>query len=491
MPQKDFVSWNAIINCFVRNGNCVESLEMLKEMYEFGFVPKPELLAGVLSLSVRCGCTMVGKMIHSLSIVDERFEKMVFLSTALVDFYWRSGDSVMAFRVFDSIEDKNEVSWTSMIVGYVGNREYLLAFDCFRKMQAEGIKPNRVTLITVLPTCIEIGSFRLGKDVHGYAFRHGFNSDLRLLSALINLYSKRLDSIPLAKKIFESSTQKDVVIWSSVISGFAQHSESAENSISVFNQMRESGFEPNDVTLLAILAACTNIPSINLGSGIHGYALKSGFDSNLSIKNSLINTYSKCGSLKDSHRVFLETSKPGRVSWSAIINAYGVHGFGEKALRIFNYMKESGTQPDSITLLSVLSACNHSGLVEEGRKVFLEALEDVELSVNLEHYACYIDLLGRAGEFECVGEVLRMMPMKASPKIMSSVVSACKVHGRLDVAETFLSWFIESEPGDAANLTLLSLVYGEFGKWLNVEGVRRDMKTRGLRKSYGFSRLES
>ncbi|KAI3746089.1 hypothetical protein L6452_08510 [Arctium lappa] len=118
MPQKDCISWNSMINCFVRNGNCVESLEMLKEMYEFGFVTKPELIASILSLCVRCGCTRVGKMIHALSIVDERFEKMVFLSTALLDLYWRSGDSVMTFRVFDAMEDKNEGAFRHFVLPF-------------------------------------------------------------------------------------------------------------------------------------------------------------------------------------------------------------------------------------------------------------------------------------------------------------------------------------------------------------------------------------
>ncbi|KVI07922.1 Pentatricopeptide repeat-containing protein [Cynara cardunculus var. scolymus] len=490
MPQKDFISWNSMINCFAQNGNCVESLEMLKEMYECGLVAKPELLASILSLCVQCGYTRVGKMIHALSIVDERFEKMVFLSTALLDLYWRSGDSVMAFHVFDATEDKNEVFWTSMIMGYVGNCDYLLAFDCFRQMQVEGIKPNRVTLITILPACVALGTIGLGKDIHGYAFRHGFNSDIRLLSALIHLYSKWVDSLSLAKLIFEWSTQKDIVLWSSIISGCSQHKESAENSILLFNQMQKEGVEPNSVTLLAVLTACTNIPSIRLGSEIHGYVLKSGLDSDLSITNSHINMYSKCGSLKDSHQVFREMATPDCVSWSALINAYGVHGYGAEALQLFNDMKENGMQHDSITLLAVLSACNHSGLVEEGHKLFSEAVKDDKLSVNLEHYACYIDLLGRAGKFDCAREVLRTMPMKPSPKIMSSLVSSCKLHGRLDVAETLLSWFIESEPGNTANHTLLSLIYAEFGKWLNVEGIQRNMKSRGLKKSCGYSRLE-
>ncbi|GJT41627.1 pentatricopeptide repeat-containing protein [Tanacetum coccineum] len=490
MSQRDCVSWNVMINCFLKNGRCVDALEVFKEMYGCGFVAKPELVAGVVSMCGRFGCEKSGKMIHGVCVVDERFEKTGFLLTALVDFYWRVGDSVMAFRVFDDMEDRNEVSWTAMIVGYVGICDYVMALDCFRRMQDEGIKPNRVTLISVLPACVELCTIRLGKVIHGYALRHGLKSDVRLQSSLVHLYSKHEDLLHLAELVFETSIQKDVVLWSSIIAGCSLHKQSAKKSISLFNRMQNEGVQPNYVTLLALLTACTNIPSITLGSDIHGYIIKSGLDSDLSVTNSLINMYAKCGSHKDSHQVFRELSIRDCVSWSSLINAYGLHGCGEEALQLFNEMKEKGIQYDSITFLAVLSACNHAGMVEEAHKLFSEVVKDNNLLVNLEHYACYIDLLGRAGKLECASEVLRTMPMKPSPNIMSSLVSACKIHGRLDVAETLLSWFIESEPDNAANYTLLSMIYAESGKWLDMEGVQRYMKSRGLKKSYGFSRLE-
>ncbi|KAI3518140.1 hypothetical protein L1887_06564 [Cichorium endivia] len=488
MPQRDCISWNSMINCFTQNGNFLESLKMFKEMYECGFVAKPELIASILSVCVRHGCTKAGRMIHALSITDERFdfENSVFLSTSLIDFYWKSSDSKMAFHVFDSMKNKNEVSWTSMILGYVGIHDSNMALDSFRKMQIEGIKPNIITLITILPTCLELHTI---KSIHAYAFRHGFNSDIRLSSSLIHLYSNHKDSLPLSKIIFDKSTEKDIVLWSSIITCYSHYQETAKTGLKLFNQMQKEGFRPNSITLLGILTACTNIPSINSGIGIHGYVFKTRLDSDLSIPNSLINMYAKCGSLQDSHKVFQEITTPDHVSWSALINAYGVHGYGEKALEIFKEMKEKGIQHDSITLLAVLSACNHSGLVKEGQRLFLEVKDDRKL-INLEHYACYIDLLGKAGKLEDVNEVIRTMPMKPSVKIMSSLVSNCKIHGRLDVAENLLSWFIEMEHGDVANYVLLSMIYAEFGKWLNVEGVWRDMKLRGLKKSCGFSRVE-
>ncbi|PWA25100.1 Pentatricopeptide repeat-containing protein [Artemisia annua] len=377
---------------------------VFKEMYGCGFVAKPELVACVVSVCGRFGCVKVGKMTHGVYVVDERFEKLVFLMTAL---------------------DVNEVSWTTMIVG--------------------------VTLISVSPACVELGTIGLEKDIHGYAFRHGLNSDMRLLSSLVHLYSKHEGSLYLAELIFETSIKKDV----------------------------NEGVQPNYVTLLLLLTACTDIPSITLGSGIHGYVIKSGLDSDLSVTNSLINMYAKCGSHKDSHQVFREMSIRDCVSWSSLINAHGLQGCGEEALQLFNEVKEKGIQYDSITFLVVLSACNHAGLVEEVHKLFSEVAKDDNLLVNLEHYACYIDLLGRAGKLECASDVLRTMPMKPNSKIVSSLVSACKIHGRC--CRNFVKLVYRLEPDNTANYTLLSMIYAEFGKWLNVEGVQRD-EIKGVEK---------
>ncbi|XP_074369605.1 pentatricopeptide repeat-containing protein At4g31070, mitochondrial [Apium graveolens] len=486
MPYKDSVSWNAMINCFIQNGCGLQALDMFAKMYALGFVPKSELIASLLSVCVRIGCVDIGRLIHAIVVLDERIEETVFLSTALVDLYWRCRKPMMAFYIFDMMEVRNEVSWTAMISGCATHHNYETALNCFISMQDEGVKPNRVTLIAILPASTTTG----GKQIHGYAFRHGYNSDIHFLSALIHMYCKSGETLDDAKLTFELSNNKDVVLWSSIIAGCSQNEDSAQDSIRYFNRMQKEEIAANYVTMLGLISACTNLSSISHGRVIHGYVLKCGLVSELSIGNCLVNMYSKCGSLTDSHQSFKELSTRDCISWGAIINAYALHGCGKEALNLLYEMQMSGIEADSITYLAVLSACNHAGLVEEGHTVFNKAVKVDNQSLSAKHYACHIDLLGRAGKLEDACDVIKAMPMKPSIRIWSSLVSACKLHGKLGVAEVLAHQLLLEEPKNAALHTLLSMVCAESGNWPAVEEVRNNMRVRGLRKSCGFSRIE-
>ncbi|KAI9110387.1 hypothetical protein K1719_018547 [Acacia pycnantha] len=491
MPHRDPITWNSMINCYLQNGYVVEALDTLKEMYSFDLVPKPELLASLLSMCGKIGLK-VGRQIHSLLIADERIEEKesVFLSTALMDFYFKCNDSLMASRVFNGMKVKNDVSWTAMISGYSSDQDYEKAFEFFNAMQGKGVEPNRVTLIALLPACAELGLLKHGEEIHGYALRRGFESDHRFSSALMNMYCKFEESFHLAELIFERSSYRDVVLWSSIIGGYSQRGDGS-NALKLLRQMMLEGIEPNSVTMLAVVSACTILSSLRQGYRIHGYVLKLGLDSDICLGNALINMYAKCGCLDGSHKIFQEMPNQDSVSWSTLITAYGLHGCGEQALNLFFDMKDKGVKPDSICFLAILSACNHSGLVVEGQKLFKQISEDCELPLTIEHYACQIDLLGRSGKIEDALEIMRTMPTKPSARIWSSLVSSCKLHGRLDIAEMLAPHLLRSEPENAANYTLLNMIYADHGRWHDIKRGRKFMKLRRLNKRYGFSQIEA
>ncbi|KAJ0089928.1 hypothetical protein Patl1_13984 [Pistacia atlantica] len=455
MPHREIISWNSIINCFTQSGYYTLSLKMLKQMYLCGFVPKPELIAGVLSLGAQSRDLTVGRQLHALVIIHGLIEESVFLSTALLDLYSKCGELMTALRVFDQAEIKNEVSWTAMISGCIDNQNYDMGIDCFRAMQIEGVKPNRVTLLVALLTCTELDFIEYGKAIHGYAYRHGFDWNHRLSSALMHMYCECAEALHPARIIFERSEVKDVVMWSSIIAGYSRIGD-CDEAMKLFRRMRVEGHEPNSVTLLAMISACTSLSSLSHGLGIHCYISKTALHSDVFIGNALINMYSKCGSLEASHLIFNEMACKDCVSWSTLINSYGLHGCGEEALQLLHKMLERGIEPDAITLLSILSACNH----------------------------------WKSGKIKDACEVVRTMPMKPSTKLLSSLVSACKIHGRLVVAEMLAHQLIESEPENAANYTLLSMIYAECCNWVGVEEVRSVMRVKGLNKCYGFSRID-
>ncbi|KAI9192206.1 hypothetical protein LWI28_019543 [Acer negundo] len=489
MPQRDTVSWNSIINCFCRYGYYFESLKMLKQMYSCGFVPKPELIASIISLCAQTGDLRVGKQIHALIIVDERIALSVFVSTAFLDLYSKCHNLLIAFRVFDRMEIKNEVSWTAMISGCIASQNYNMGIDYFRAMQKEGVKPNRVTAMVVLLACSKLDYIKYGKAIHGYAYRHGFDSNDHLSVALMHMYCECTEALHSARIMFERLKIKDVVTWSSIITGYSRSGDHDE-AMKHFGLMRLEGIQPNSVTLLAIISACTSLSSLNHGLGVHCYILKSGLAFDVFIGNALINMYSKCGCLAASLQIYKEMPAKDLVSCSTLISSYGLHGCGEEALRVFNEIQESRMEPDSIMVLAILSACNHTGLVEEGKSIFNNVMKNKKIQLTTEHYACYVDLLGKAGKIEDACEVMSKMSMKPSTKMLSSLVSACKIHGRLEVAQVLAHKLIESEPENAANYTMLSMVYAECGNWVGVEEVRRFMRVKRLNKCYGFSRIQ-
>ncbi|EEF40650.1 pentatricopeptide repeat-containing protein, putative [Ricinus communis] len=490
MPLKDPISWNCIINGYFQNGYFTQGFIMFKEMYECGIVPKPELVASVVSVCVRLGDMKLGRAIHALVLIDGRIAKEIFVLTSLVDWYFKSGDSLMALRVFDQIEVKNVVSWTALVSGCSANLDYNMALDCFRAMQINGVRPNRVTLIAILPAFAELGCAKTGKEIHGYAFRHGFDLDHHFLSSLIHIYCRSREGLQLAKLTFERSNVKDVVMWSSIIGSYCRSADSIE-ALKLFRWMRADGTEPNSVTLLAVITACTTLTSLKNGYGTHGYIVKCGLNFDTYIGNALINMYSKCGCVVASHQIFKEMHIKDSVSWSTLITAYGLHGHGKEALCLFHEMQLQGVEPDAMTFLAVLSACNHSGLVKEGQQIFDNVKKDGKVSLTVEHYACLVDLLGKSGKVDDAFDILRAMPMKPSTTIWSSLVSACKIHGRLEIAERLAQELIKSEPSNAANHTLLSMIYAESGNWFAVEDVRRLMRVQGLSKCYGFSQVSA
>lgn len=491
MLQRDTVSYCSIVSCYCHDGLLYEALKVLKEMYSDGLVPKSELVASVLALCTRMGSgSKVARMLHALFLVDERMQGSVLLSTALVDMYLKFDDPAAAFHVFDQMEVKNEVSWTAMISGCVANHNYEMGIGLFLAMQRENLRPNRVTLMSILPAFVEFGSgLRLVKEIHGFSFRHGFHSDDRLTAALMTMYC-RCGNVSLSRLLFEESKVRDVVMWSSMIGGYAETGDCSE-AMNLLSQMRKEGTEPNSVTLLAVVSACTHSESLSFASRIHSHILKCGVMSNILLGNALIDMYAKCGSLIAARKVFDELNEKDLVSWSSMINAYGLHGYGSEALEIFQGMIKSGEEVDAMAFLAVLSACNHAGLVEEAQTIFTQAGKTYQMPLTLEHYACYINLLGRSGNIDDAFEAVRNMPMNPSARIWSSLLSACEIHDRLDVAGKIIAnELMKSEPDNPANYVLLSKIHTESGNCYGAEEVRRIMQRRGLKKSYGFSKIE-
>ena len=455
-----------------------------------GLEPKPELIAAVVSVCGRTGNLSLGKAIHARAIIRSIPGQCVLLPTSLIDMYSKCGDLVSGLRVFDLMSERNVVSWTAMINGCVAAGSFDLAIDLFRRMGAEGIQPNRATMVAILPACSESRALKLGKEIHGLVFKRGLELESRVISGLINMYAKCKGATRLVSLIFERAKERDTITWSSMLAATSRNGDGIR-TFKLFRRMKRDGSEPNSVTMLAVVDACVALASLDHGRAVLGYIVNSGFVSDVVVGNSLINMFAKCGCIESSSRVFFELMPTkDSVSYSSMIQSYGCHGCGRDALRLFEEMQELRFECDHITLLAILSACNHSGLVDEGVKIFESFNEDCAVgSSSVEHYACYVDLLGRGGRIEEAREVVRRMPVKPSVRILSSLVSACRVHGKFEMAVELARELIDMEPANSANYTLMSMIYADSENWDGVEEIRRVMRERGLRKNLGCSRI--
>lgn len=307
-------------------------------------------------------------------------------------------------------------------------------------------------------------------------------------AALVDMYSK-CGFIVSARQVFDKMPQRDLVSWTCMISGYAHNGCNFE-VLEFFHLMRSSGVRPNRVSLLSTLLACGRLGALCKGQCIHGHAIHTGFDADVLVATSIIDMYAKCGSLIVARLMFDITDGKDLVCWSAMIACYGYHGLGRDAIDIFNCMVRAGTKPNHATFTSLLSACSHSGLVNEGRKCFdsMASVHGVEPKLN--HYACMVDLLGRAGRVHEALELIERMPMKPDSSLWGSLLGACRIHGDIDTGEKVADKIFELETTHSGYYVLLSNIYAAKSRWKEVERVRKLMVGNKVSKVQGFSLIE-
>ncbi|XP_058072283.1 pentatricopeptide repeat-containing protein At4g02750-like isoform X2 [Magnolia sinica] len=316
--------------------------------------------------------------------------------------------------------------------------------------------------------------------------------DVSSWNALIAGYMK-YGEISVAEELFGGIHRRNIVSWTAMISGYTQNGL-VDRALDMFEEMRRDSSEvkPNWVTIMSVLPACAHSAALERGKRIHNYASSIGLDSNPSVQTALIAMYAKCGSLVDARCCFermLENEK-GLITWNTMITAYASHGRGLEAITTFEDMIRARLQPDHITFTGLLSACSHSGMVNQGLKYFNLMSNVYSVEPRVEHYACIVDLLGRAGYLAEAKEIIDQMSIEASPSIWGALLSACRTHGNLEIAEIAARMLFILEPENTGNYVLLSNMYAEVGKWEEVNNLRALLKDQGLNKSPGCSWIE-
>lgn len=408
--------------------------------------------------------------------------------TAVMDMYSKYGCLGESVKVFEEMEFRDVVTWNALVSSFLRHGLAKEALGVFRAMMRESVEITEFTLCSVLKACAFIKAFRQGKQVHGLVIVMG--RDLVVLgTALIDFYSN-VGYISEAMKVFSClSCRKDEVLRNSLIAGCVKHRR-YEEAFLVMSTMR-----PNAVALTTALAACSDNSDLWIGMQIHCVALRFGFIANTQVCNVLLDMYAKCGRILKSRSIFDGICHKTVVSWTSMIDAYGRHGHGDEALKLFKEMGQEGSRvlPNSLTLLAVLSACGHSGLVKEGQELFNSAREKYGLDPSQEHYSCVIDILGRSGQIEdawCLFHDMVKKGIGPTAAVWAALVNACCLNLDVSRGEFAAKHLLELEPNNDGIHVLVSKFYASIDRWDVVESLRNNMRKKGLTKVLGSSWLD-
>ncbi|OWM67202.1 hypothetical protein CDL15_Pgr000654 [Punica granatum] len=364
------------------------------------------------------------------------------------------------------------------------------ALGLFVDMTRSEIEPNEFTFATVLTSCTGFSGFQLGRQVHSLVVKSGFESHIFVGSSLLDMYAKA-GKIHEAHEIFKCLPERDVVSCTAIISGYAQLGFD-EEALELFRQLQREGMDSNYVTYASVLTALSGLAALDHGKQVHNRILRCEVPSYVVLQNSLIDMYSKCGSLIYSRRVFDSMSERTVISWNAMLVGYSKHGMGRQVVELFDLMrKENKVKPDSVTLLAVLSGCSHGGMEERGLELFHEMVNGKDrVEPEIEHYGCVVDLLARSGRVEEAFGFIEKMPLEPTAAIWGSLLGSCRVHSNVEIGEIVGRKLLEIEPENAGNYVILSNLYASAGRWEEVRNLRELMKEKAVTKDPGRSWVE-
>ncbi|CAN6246571.1 unnamed protein product [Urochloa humidicola] len=458
LPCRDVVSWTAIVSGCVLNGMLQEALEVFVMMLEDGILPNNVTMLSVIQACSLMAASELFGPVHALVVLLE-LEGDASVVHSLIMMYAKNGFVEEAVWLFNGL--------------------YLKSGD---------VCSNEDVLSAILYGCTISGSQKNGEAIHAHLIKMGAFPSISVENSLMGMYA-RFEQVDALHLLFSGMEVRDIVSWNTVISCLAK-SDHVNEAMELFRVLHAggSGLAPDFVTVLSIVQACSNAGLLHQGQMLHGRIMKSGFTYDVSVCNALISMYAKLGRIDFAEMIFEMMEIKDLVSWNSMITAYGMHGDGHSALRIFNQLKDAGTPaPNAITFVSVISACSHAGLISEGYKCFESMTTDHGIEPSMDHYACVVDLLGRSGRFVEAEEFIRDMPILPNSSIWGPLLAGCQLHGNVDLAEKAANELSALEPESDIWRVSLSNTYALAGRWKDAAMIRTEMKRVGLRKETGWS----
>ncbi|KAF8378100.1 hypothetical protein HHK36_029436 [Tetracentron sinense] len=480
--------WNTMIRAYTNAHHSSETLQLYALMRRTGVGPDNYTFPFVLKACASRSLLFQGKLAHG-DALRCGFESDMFVEAALVDMYAKCGQTDDGRAVFDRMTKRDLVCWTAMITAYEQALRPKESLVLFHHMQQERLCPDSITTVSIASAVAQLGDAKSARSVHAHVLRNRFLEDVFVTNSLLDAYAK-CGNVDDARLLFDQMKERDGISWNSMLSGYAQNGRASE-ALLLFNQMQVYGANPNPVTALILVSACAYLGSLHLGKELHSFIINSRMAIDTALRNAIIDMYAKCGDLESAVQMFNNSSPSERniSSWNVMISGYGMHGLGKEALELLSRMQEEGIEPNHITFTSLLSSCSHAGLVDEGRKCFSDMIK-LSVTPELKHYACMVDMLGRAGLLCEAFNLIKEMPSEPNDGVWGALLLACRIHGNTELGELAAKNLFQLEPEHAGYYVLMSNIYAASSKWQEVGKLRRDMKSRGLRKPAAFSVVE-
>jgi pentatricopeptide repeat protein len=454
MFERNVVFYTVMIRSYVNNYLYNDALFVFRDMVNGGFRPDNYTYPCVLKA---CSCSenlSFGLQIHG-DLLKVRMDLNLFVGNGLIAMYGKCGCLLEARRVFDEMLCRDVVSWNSMVAGYAQNTRFDDALEICREMEDLGQKPDGGTMASLMPAVANTSS----------------------------------ENVLCVEKIFVNLEWKNLISWNVMIRVYMKNSMPTK-AVDLYLQMEKSGVEPDAITCASVLPACGDLSALLLGRRIHEYIERRNLRPNLLLENSLIDMYARCGCLEDAKRVFDRMKLRDVASWTSLISAYGMTGKGYNAVALFTEMLNSGQIPDSIAFVAILSACSHSGLLDEGKIYFKQMTNDYRITPRIEHFACMVDLLGRAGLVDEAYNFIKEMPIEPNARVWGTLLSSCRVYSNMDIGLLAADSLLLLAPEQSGYYVLLSNIYAKAGRWKEVTEIRSVMKRRKIRKTPGISNVE-
>ncbi|XP_078446854.1 pentatricopeptide repeat-containing protein At5g50990-like isoform X2 [Wolffia australiana] len=474
-PQKNVVSFTALLRCLVEQGDMAEADALFIQIPDKNVVSYTVMLGGLLKHR---------SLDEALKLFDEIPHKDVVARTTMLVGLCDAGRLPQARALFDEMPKRNLISWTAMVAGYAQNG----CVDVARKLFEVMPEKNEVTWTAML-----CGYLQAGRSGAAMELFHAFPElppPVSTCNAMIIGLGLN-GEIAMAEMIFNSMADRDDQSWSGMIKGYERNGMEAK-AMEFFSEMQRRGCRPNFQALVSAMAASAALGALRHGRELHGWVMKMGNPEDPFLASAMIAMYSRSGDLPRAKAVFSQTPRSRDAAlWNSMISGLAQHGLAEEALVVFADMVSAGAALDEVTFVAVLSACSYSGRVDHGRRILDSMAVEFGVEPRKEHVACVVDMLGRAGRIEEAVEMIKGMADEPDAVVWGALLSACRTHKNVEVAEMAAKKVMEKEPWNAGPLVLLSNIYAGKGRWKEVAELRKDLKERRVSKLPGCSWIEA